>query len=170
MVWKLPRSRLALLYRHPLPEVVRKQPRSLLSRPQMSCLRYATPPRGKEILFAALRQLEFLCQSGLYSPISTCYVCATELEKFLTEDMHVLQLESPNDTKWTFLKSLGVTLEPDIELFLDLLREQKKTISLTDDVENIADLLYEEMITFCMPSNNASASRAREYSLSSDRY
>jgi len=98
-------------------------------------------PRGKEILFAALRQLEFLCQSGLYSPISTCYVCTTELERFLTEDMHVLQLESPNDTKWRFLKSLGVTLEPDIELFLDLLREQKKTISLTDDVENIADLL-----------------------------
>lgn len=104
---------------------------------------------GKDVLFAALRQLEFLSENGSFSALSSCYLRTTSLEKFLTDEMDIVRIESPNDYKWSFLKSLGVTSEPNLELFLHQLREQKKTVSLTDH-EGIEDRLYHELVFFCL--------------------
>lgn len=65
-------------------------------------------------------------QNWIVSVPSSCYLHTTSLEKFLTDEMDILRIQSPNDDEWLFLKSLAVPLEPNLELFLHQLRKQKK--------------------------------------------
>jgi hypothetical protein len=104
---------------------------------------------GKNTVSEALRALEFLCESGFFSALQSCYLRTTNLEPFLTDEMNILRVESPNDHKLSFLSSLGVTSEPNLELFLHQLREHKKSISLAER-EGIEDRLYRELVQFCL--------------------
>jgi len=109
---------------------------------------------GKDVLLTALRKLEFLCENGSFSALESCYLRTTHLEKFLTDNMGILHLESPNDHKWSFLKGIGVTSEPNLELFLHQLREQKRTASLPLSDQEGIEGLYKELAVFSMGSRD----------------
>jgi hypothetical protein len=107
---------------------------------------------AKDILYDALRKLEFLCENGSFVVISKCYLRTSRLQNFLTEDMNILCIESPDDRRWSFLKDVGVTVEPNLELYLDQLRTQKRNHALNvhDLQQGIENVLYQDLVSFCM--------------------
>jgi hypothetical protein len=87
----------------------------------------------------------------------SCYLQTRSLEKFLTEDMNVLQIENPESRDWFFLKDLGVTSEPNLELFLRFIRVQKSGEFVVADAPGVEDTLYKDLVIFCMTASSPSA-------------
>jgi hypothetical protein len=101
----------------------------------------------------ALGELDFICESGSPAPMSSCYLRTSSLSQLLTENMSVLQIEGPDDQKWSFLADFGVTIEPSLPLYLRRLRLQKSKETLSQE-EGIENRLYKELVRFIMISDS----------------
>lgn len=101
--------------------------------------------------FSFLRQMEFQCTNGAFIALSECYLETGQLKHFVTEDMNILQIESPDSSQWDFLSKCGVRTKPDLELHLNRLRFQKKNVRFLHEPGS-EDLLYQELVTYCLPS------------------
>jgi len=80
-------------------------------------------------LYSELRQIRVRCTDGTFQPLETCFLPTSELAPLLY-CTNTLDVADPDNVKWTLLKSFGVTLQPDVKLYLGKLRELKgQTIS-----------------------------------------
>lgn len=100
------------------------------------------------VLSSALRETCCLCEDGSLTKLSSCFLRTRQLNRFLTSGVKVLQVESPDDPKWIFLKNLGVSTEPSLEIFIDDLRRKKVEIA-NGDASTKIDWLYKDLVLFC---------------------
>lgn len=100
-----------------------------------------------KVFLDALQELKCFCENRSLAELSSCFLRTRQLDKFLTLDMNVLEVDCPEDPKWTFLKTLGVSLEPCLDIFIKHLRRKKRTP--LRGIPNLADTLYKDLVMFC---------------------
>lgn len=101
-------------------------------------------------LVEGLQDLEYFCENGTLAKLSSCYIRTRHLDKILTSEMNILQVECQDAPKWAFLKELGVTVEPTLETYLDQIRRKKNDVPTDLEVSaSIVDWLYKDLIMFC---------------------
>ena len=105
------------------------------------------------VLLSALRETCCVCEDGSLTKLPTCFLRTRQLNRFLTSGLKVLQVESPDDPKWLFLKDLGVSTEPSLEIFIEDLRRKKVEIADGDASARI-DWLYKDLVLFCQGNLN----------------
>ena len=102
------------------------------------------------IVFAAftrvLQCLECICEdNNPMARLSSCYLRTRRLDTLLTSGRNVLKVDLPAAPKCIFLKSLGVTLEPTLDIYLEQLRRRK-----TDKIRPTnVDWFYKDLVLFC---------------------
>jgi len=103
---------------------------------------------GFDVLSEAFREMLCYCENGSLAPLSSCFLRTRHMGNILNANMKVLRLDSPDDPKWLFLRDLGVSLEPTLDLFIEELRQKKSEVADVDVFSRI-DWLYKGLAVFC---------------------
>jgi hypothetical protein len=97
-----------------------------------------------------LGELGFLCENGSLVKLESCFIRTRSLDPFLSSGMNVLAVNSPDHPRWTYLETLRVSLQPNLEVFLQLIRRKK--FEVIDHQEINADVvngIYKDIVLFC---------------------
>lgn len=94
-----------------------------------------------------LQKVTAFCEDKCLRDLRQCYLRTRELTALLTPEMNALQLSDPNNGKWRFLQDLGVTIRPNLKLYLDKLRWLKAGSIRT--LKQQVGMIYHKLETVC---------------------
>ena len=97
-----------------------------------------------------LAELECLCENGSMAELKTCFIRTHSLNPFLSTEMNVLALSFPDDPRWAYLETVGVSLQPNLDIFLQLIRRSKSEVVENHDITaDILNRIYKDIVLFC---------------------
>ena len=94
-----------------------------------------------------LQRVTAFCEDKCLRDLRHCYLRTRELTALLTPEMNALQLFDPNNAKWRFLQDLGVTIRPNLKLYLGKLRWLKAGSIRT--LQQQVGIIYHKLETGC---------------------
>jgi hypothetical protein len=103
--------------------------------------------KGRELLYLSsvsdpLRKMAVRCENDSFQVLETCYLPTNQLKPLLQPAMNILSLPDPDNVKWKFLELLGVRFSPDMGLYLDQLRNLRKTALPEESLKIKAGQIY----------------------------
>ena len=100
--------------------------------------------------------LKCVCEDRSLVRLDTCYLRTGALDPVLKTARTILDVISPDDPRWKYLQPLGVSLQPDLELFLQFIRQKKSEAMEGQEVfTDTVDTLYKDLVMFCRQNSNS---------------
>lgn len=97
-----------------------------------------------------LGKLECLCENGSLAMLENCFLRTRSLDPFLSPEMNVLAVSSPGEPRWKYLETVGVSLQPNLDIFLHLIRRWKSEVIEPLEVAfNVLNRIYKDIVLFC---------------------
>jgi hypothetical protein len=113
-----------------------------------------------------LREFECLCENGSLAKLQNCFLRTGNLAPFLSPEMNILAVSSPNDPKWTYLETVGVSMQPNLEIFLQSIRRSKSEVIDYQGINtDVVNKIYKDIVLFCNGSVDSENSRCLRLTL-----
>jgi hypothetical protein len=99
-------------------------------------------------LLIHLKSLRYHCENGQLVPLTQTFLRTPQTSPHLIDGMNVLQVHSPGAPKWYFLKDLGVTTKPNLELFVQRLKALRTDVIDGREITTILQTLYGDVVRY----------------------
>jgi hypothetical protein len=97
----------------------------------------------------AIHELPCLCENGSFAILEKSFLRTRSLDALLSTESNILAVDSPDDPKWEYLKGMGVTLQPNLETHLQLIRRRKSEISNGQEITaDVFKRIYSDIVLF----------------------